>query len=54
MFTKNSALTKIWVSMVLNGTYHYSDVPKLSNLRDCVGQVLVEMGYDINNETPTV
>lgn len=50
MFNSNSGLVKIWFSAVLAGTYKYSDVPNLSNLRDEVGKKLVEIGYDIENE----
>ncbi|WP_341877582.1 hypothetical protein [Defluviitalea saccharophila] len=47
MFTRDSGLVKIWFAAVLNGTYTYSQVPNLSNLREVVGEVLTEMGYDI-------
>jgi hypothetical protein len=46
MFTKNSGLVKIWVTMILNGTYTYDQVPNLSNLRTVVFEVLLEVGYD--------
>lgn len=46
MFTKNSGLVKIWVTMILNGTYTYDQVPNLSNLRTVVLEVLLEVGYD--------
>lgn len=47
MFNKNSALVKIWVSLVLAGVYEYAAVPNLSNLRAVVGDVLAEVGYVI-------
>lgn len=39
-FTANSAIVKIWVSLVLAGTYKKEDVPKLYNLQDAVYGVL--------------
>lgn len=52
VFKKNSGLAKIWFSAVLNpeSSYTYKDVPKLSNLREVVGEALTEIGYDIHNE----
>ena len=50
MFNKNSGLVKIWFGAVLNETYTYEQVPKLSNLREVVGEQLTDMGYDIKNE----
>lgn len=47
MFNQNSEVVKIWFTAVLTGTYKYSDVPKLSNLREEVGKKLTEFGYDI-------
>lgn len=47
MFNGNSAIVKIWFTAVLAGTYPYSQVPNLSNLRDEVGKKLTEIGYDI-------
>ena len=47
MFHANSQLVKIWFSAVLAGTYKYSQVPNLSNLREEVGKKLIEIGYDI-------
>lgn len=46
MFTRDSGLVKIWVSMILLGTYSYDQVPNLSNLRAVVLEVLLEMGYN--------
>ena len=39
-FTKDSALVKTWVSLVLSGAYTKEQVPKLFNLRDVVGEVV--------------
>lgn len=52
MFNKNSSLVKIWFGAVLNpeSTYTYKDVPKLSNLREVVKEVLIEYGYDVDAE----
>lgn len=40
IFTKDSQLVKIWVSLVQNGTYTRDQVPKLYNLQEVVFQVL--------------
>lgn len=40
MFNKNSALVKIWVSLVLVGTYTLEQVPVMSNLKDVVTEVV--------------
>ncbi|MEK4167320.1 hypothetical protein NST18_12780 [Anoxybacillus sp. FSL W8-0104] len=40
MFNENSGLVKVWVSLVLNGTYTLDQVPKLSNLKEVVTQVV--------------
>lgn len=50
MFNENSMLVKIWFGAVLAGTYLFSQVPDLSNLKEEVGKKLVEIGYDIENE----
>lgn len=50
MFNENSIVVRTWFSAVLSGTYKYSQVPNLSNLREVVGRKLTEIGYDINNE----
>lgn len=42
MFTIESALVKIWARNVLNGRYKREQVPSLSNLRECVFQLLDE------------
>ena len=43
VFTKDSALVKIWVTLVLNGTYTREQVPNIYNLREVVYQVLSEL-----------
>lgn len=52
MFNKNSGLVKIWFGAVMNpdSSYKYTDVPNLSNLRTVVKDVLVENGYDPDQE----
>lgn len=41
-FTKDSGLVKVWVSLVLNGTYSLEQVPELLNLKDVVTEVVNE------------
>ena len=43
VFTKNSGLVKVWVTLVLNGTYSREQVPDLYNLRAVVYEVLDEI-----------
>ncbi|WP_186439668.1 hypothetical protein [Kurthia sp. Dielmo] len=40
MFNKNSGLVKVWVGLVLAGTYELEQVPKLSNLKEVVTEVV--------------
>lgn len=40
VFTKNSALVKTWVSLVLSGVFTTDQVPKLFNLRDTVSEIV--------------
>lgn len=40
MFNENSGLVKIWVELIEKGTYTLEQVPKLSNLKTIVEQVL--------------
>nr|DAV40784.1 MAG TPA: hypothetical protein [Caudoviricetes sp.] len=40
VFTKDSALVKTWVSLVLSGAYTKEQVPKLFNLREVVSEVV--------------
>lgn len=42
VFTKDSAMVKVWVSLVLAGTYTLEQVPKLSNMKDVVTVVVNE------------
>ena len=42
MFTTESALVKIWARNVMNGNYTREQVPNLSNLQECVYQLLDE------------
>lgn len=39
-FTKNSALVKTWVSLILMGVYTVDDVPNIFNLRAVVAEVI--------------
>lgn len=39
-FTKDSALVKTWVSLVLSGVFTVEQVPKLFNLRDVVSEIV--------------
>lgn len=39
-FTKDSALVKVWVGLVLAGTYTLEQVPVLSNLKIVVAEVV--------------
>ncbi|GCD13282.1 hypothetical protein [Clostridium tagluense] len=43
-FTKNSGCTKVWITLIIGGTYTFEQVPKLFNLREMVGEVLKDMG----------
>lgn len=45
-FNKESGCTKVWVTLIMNGTYTYEQVPALLNLRECVGEVLKEIGAE--------
>lgn len=40
VFTKDSALVKTWVSLVLSGAYTKEQVPKLFNLKEVVSEVV--------------
>lgn len=39
-FTRNSGLVKVWVSLVLAGTYTLEQVPALFNLKEVVTEVV--------------
>lgn len=43
VFTKDSALVKVWVSLVLSGVYTLEQVPALFNLKEVVAEVINEM-----------
>ena len=43
-FNKDSGCVKVWVSLILNGTYKFEQCPELVNLRECVRAVLEDMG----------
>ena len=43
-FIKDSGIVKVWVTLIMGGTYTFEQVPKLFNLRECVQEVLIEMG----------
>lgn len=40
IFTKDSGLVKVWVSLVIGGTYTLEQVPTLYNLKEVVSGVL--------------
>ncbi len=42
-FTKNSALVKTWVSLILMGVYTVDDVPNIFNLKSVVREVVNEV-----------
>lgn len=42
MFTKDSGLVKVWVGLVMGGTYKLEQVPALSNLKEVVTEVVTE------------
>ncbi|ETT50438.1 MULTISPECIES: hypothetical protein [Paenibacillus] len=39
-FTSNSGLVKVWVSLVMTGTYKLEQVPNLYNLKAVVSDVI--------------
>ena len=39
-FTSNSGLVKVWVSLVMTGTYKLEQVPNLYNLKAVLSDVL--------------
>ena len=41
-FTKNSALVKTWVSLILMGVYTVEEVPNIFNLRTIVQEIVNE------------
>ena len=43
-FNKNSGCVKVWVTLIVGGTYKYEDVPRLLNLQEQVKLVLIDLG----------
>lgn len=43
-FTKDSVIVKVWVTLILAGTYTLNQCPNLFNLKDVVTEVLKDMG----------
>ncbi|WP_460264911.1 hypothetical protein [Clostridium sporogenes] len=43
-FNKDSGCVKVWVTLIMNGTYNVEQVPNLLNLKECVEEVLVDVG----------
>ena len=50
MFAEKSIVVKTWFTAVMSEVYQYSDVSKLSNLREQVILKLNEIGYVTENE----
>jgi len=50
-FNKNSGCVKVWVTLIVGGTYEYKDVPNLLNLQEQVKLVLVNMGIEEDSTT---
>lgn len=46
MFNEESQIVKTWVRLIKEGAYTKEQIPKLSNLRDVVNQVL-----EVENES---
>ena len=40
IFTKDSGLVKVWVSLVLSGLYTVDQVPHLFNLKSVVSEIV--------------
>jgi len=43
IFSKDSGLVKVWVSLVMAGTYTLEQVPALFNLKEVVAEVINSM-----------
>ena len=43
-FNKESGCVKVWVTLIMGGTYTVEEVPDLLNLKECVLEVLTEVG----------
>lgn len=41
--TKNSGLVKVWISLIMSGTYELEEVPELFNLKEVVAEVINSM-----------
>lgn len=52
-FNKDSGCVKVWVTLIMGGTYKYEQVPKLLNLQECVEEILKEAGF-IKEENPVI
>lgn len=53
-FNKNSGCVKVWVTLIVGGTYEYKDVPNLLNLQEQVKLVLVNMGVMGDTTTESI
>lgn len=52
-FTKDSAIVKSWVGVVLSGSYKLEEVPDVLNLYEMVVECLAELGYkEVEEEAP--
>ncbi|MBA4507955.1 hypothetical protein H1057_07805 [Clostridium sporogenes] len=49
-FNKESGCVKVWVTLIMNGTYPADQVPALLNLKECVEGVLVDIGIIEENK----
>lgn len=43
IFTKDSGLVKVWVSLVLDGVYTLEQIPEILNLKEVVTAVIKEL-----------
>ena len=44
-FNKESGCVKVWVTLIMNGTYKVEQVSPLLNLQECVTTVLTDVGF---------
>lgn len=44
-FDKESGCVKVWVTLIMNGTYKVEQIPNLLNLQECVKAVLKDVGF---------
>ncbi|MCW6112442.1 hypothetical protein [Clostridium sporogenes] len=49
-FNKESGCVKVWVTLIMNDTYKVEEVPNLLNLKECVGEVLRDIGFVEENK----